>query len=350
MEKKILAVIFGGCSKEYEVSLQSAASIIEHLNINIYEIILIGITRTGEWFRYSGRVDNIKNDTWHTDSNCRQVVFSPGRSRHCLLELDNGRYFETGIDVVFPILHGKNGEDGTIQGLLELAGIPFVGCGTLSSAICMDKDVAHQLAHAAGVSVPISVAAAECMDMGEIVKKAEALKYPLFVKPAKAGSSFGITRVCCKDELEEAITEAFRYDGKIVIEEGIEGFEVGCAIMGNDRLMLGMVDEIELQKGFFDYTEKYTLKTSKIHMPARIDKLTAERIKATAVVLYNALCCRGFARVDMFLTPGGEIVFNEINTIPGFTSHSRYPSMLAGIGLSFENILDKLIELAVEKC
>lgn len=350
MDKKTIAVIFGGCSTEYEVSLQSAASVIEHLDKKLYETVLIGITRNGKWLRYFGGVENIKNDTWHREAGCRAAVFSPDRERHCLLELHEGKYTTTEIDVVFPVLHGKNGEDGTVQGLLELSGIPFVGCGTLSSALCMDKDMAHQLAACAGVKVPASIIAFAYTDPAEIAKRTEEMNYPLFVKPARSGSSFGITRVCTTEGVEAAVKKAFQHDKKILIEESIEGYEVGCAVLGNEQLILGMVDEIELQKGFFDYTEKYNLTTSKIHMPARIDKLMAERIKETAVVLYNALGCSGFSRVDMFLTPGGDIVFNEINTIPGFTSHSRYPNMLAGIGMSFGDILNKLIELAVERC
>lgn len=348
MDKMKVAVIFGGCSSEYEVSLKSAASVIEHLNKDLYEIILVGITREGEWLRYFGEVDGIKNDTWHLDKGCRAAAFSPDRSLNALIEFWEDRFVTTQIDVVFPVMHGKNGEDGTVQGLLELAAIPFVGCDTLSSALCMDKDIAHRLAQSAGVRVPPSITALKYTDVCEIIRRTETLRYPLFVKPAKAGSSFGITRAACQEELSDAIMEAFRHDSKIVIEEGIEGFEVGCAVLGNDELIIGEVDEIELQKGFFDYTEKYSLVSSKIYMPARLDYQTAERIKETALKLYKTLCCKGFARVDMFLTPAGHIVFNEINTIPGFTAHSRYPKMLGGIGMSFENILDKLIALALE--
>ncbi|MDF2986128.1 MAG: D-alanine--D-alanine ligase [Eubacterium sp.] len=349
MEKRKVAVLFGGCSTEYEVSLKSAASVIDNLNKDLYEIILVGITREGEWFRYFGAVGGIKNDTWHRDKNCRSAVFSPDRNLHALIEFWEDRFVTTQIDVVFPVMHGKNSEDGTVQGLLELAGIPFVGCDTLSSALCMDKDIAHKLAQSAGVRVPPSITAVKYMKITEIIRRTETLRYPLFVKPAKAGSSFGITRVASPEGLYDAIIEAFRHDSKIIVEEGIEGFEVGCAVLGNDELIIGEVDEIELQKGFFDYTEKYNLVSSKIHMPARLDRQTADRIRETAVKLYNTLCCRGFARVDMFLTPAGHIVFNEINTIPGFTAHSRYPKMLAGIGMSFENILDKLIALALEE-
>ncbi len=349
MNRKIVAVIFGGCSTEYEVSLQSAASVIEHINRDKYDIVSVGITREGSWFRYYGGAEKIRDDSWQEAWYCRAAAFSPDRNLRGLLEFYDGKFVTTQIDVAFPVLHGKNGEDGTVQGLLELSGIPFVGCDAQSSALCMDKDMAHRIAQSAGVRVPPSIAATSFMDVAEIIRKTEIMKYPLFVKPARAGSSFGITKAYYQEELYAAVSEAFRHDSKIVIEEGIEGFEVGCAVLGNDEPIVGEVDEIELQQGFFDYTEKYSLITSKIHMPARIDMRTAARIRDTAVTLYKALGCRDFSRVDMFLTPNGCIVFNEINTIPGFTAHSRYPNMLGGIGISFDEIVERLIKLAVER-
>jgi D-alanine---D-serine ligase len=212
----------------------------------------------------------------------------------------------------------------------------------------MDKDIAHRLVALAGVSVPQSVVINSPTAADSLHNATAHLQYPLFVKPSCAGSSFGITRVLNPDGLLDAVKAAFEHDRKVVIEQGVDGFEVGCAVLGNDELTVGEVDEIELSRGFFDYTEKYTLKSASIHMPARIDPDTAMRIKHTAKIIYKILGCRGFARVDMFLTPAGEIVFNEVNTIPGFTSHSRYPSMLKGIGMSFDIIVDTLISLAVE--
>ena len=251
------------------------------------------------------------------------------------------------LDAVLPMLHGKNGEDGTVQGLLALAGIPCIGCGLLSSALCMDKSTAHLLASQAGVKVPRSVLLDQMGSVSDLAKRTEDLAYPLFVKPVNAGSSFGITKITGPGQLADAVSLAFRYDSQVIVEEAVEGFEVGCAVMGTSRLFLGEVDEIELSSGFFDYEEKYTLKTSKIHMPARIDEATAQRIKDTAVLLYRALHCSGFARVDLFLTPSGEIVFNEINTIPGFTSHSRYPNMMKGARLSFGETVNRLLDEGV---
>ena len=206
--------------------------------------------------------------------------------------------------------------------------------------------MAHKLVCATGISVPKSVTIEHSM-MAELNKWTKDLRYPLFVKPVRAGSSFGITKIYKRDDLDVAVKLAFQHDDKVIIEENIEGFEVGCAILGKEKLIVGRVDEIELSEGFFDYTEKYTLKSSKIHMPARIDAQSEERVQETAIEIYRTLGCSGFARVDMFYTPSGEIVFNEVNTIPGFTSHSRYPNMMKGIGISFAEMLDKLIGLYV---
>ena len=341
MCKKTIAVIFGGCSPEYEVSLQSAYSVLQHLDPQKYNVIPVGITRQGDWYRYCGKLENIPADIWwqgprHLD----RVAVSNSRSVRGLIELRNAGVSVAPVDLAFPVLHGQNGEDGTVQGLFELAGIPVIGCGTLASALCMDKDRAHRLVQAAGIPVPRGIT----LRRGDPVDTRD-LCYPLFVKPVRAGSSFGITKIFRREDLELAVALAFEHDDTVIIEENVEGFEVGCAVMGIRDLTVGRVDEIELSHGFFDYTEKYTLKTSRIHMPARIDGATEERIRARARVIYRTLGCSGFARVDMFLRPDGEIVFNEVNTIPGFTAHSRYPNMMKGIGLSFSDMLDKLIGL-----
>ncbi len=346
MKKKTVAVIFGGNSSEYEISLMSVTSVFENIDSEKFDVIPVGITREGDWYRYKGSYDKVINNTWHENKEeLTPVVVSHSPSVHGLLELTEAGVVETKIDVAFPVLHGKNGEDGTVQGVFELAGIPVVGCGILSSAICMDKDVAHNLVEKAGVKVPKSVSFSleSNTDPKEATKD---LTYPLYVKPANAGSSIGITKINGEDELDKAVELAFKHDSKVVIEENIDGFEVGCAVLGNEELIIGRVDEIEMPGGFFDFEEKYNSKTSKIYMPARIDGETEERIKEAAAVIYKALVCSGLARVDMFLTPEKEIVFNEVNTMPGFTSHSRYPSMLKGIGISFGEIITRLIELA----
>ena len=350
MEKMIVAVLFGGCSNEYEVSLQSAYSVITHMDPEKYEKVLIGITKEGRWYRYYGSAENILNDTWCTDeTSCTPAIFSPNRYENYLLEETNGQVVKTMIDLVFPVLHGKNGEDGTLQGYLELAGIPYIGCDTLSSALCMDKDRAHKLAALEGVRTPASVVFSKSALIEEIIAETDQLKLPLFVKPVKSGSSIGITLVNERDELPSAVAEAFSHDERVIIEEFIDGFEVGCAILGNDDLIVGEVDEIELETGYFDFKEKYSLTTSKIHMPARIDEDLKAKVKDTGIKIYHALGCSGLARVDMFITPSGEIVFNEVNTFPGFTDHSRYPNMMKGIGLTFSEIIDKLIQLGLER-
>lgn len=356
--KKTVAVLFGGCSTEYEVSLKSACSVIEHLDPEKYQIILLGITRHGEWLKYDGELNEILNDTWSSHQSCMPAVISPDRTTRGLLVMNGGIPEKLPVDVVFPVLHGKNGEDGTIQGLLELAGIPFAGCGTLSSALCMDKDIAHRLAALEGIKITRTAIlnlpfypydSDPSSEFDEILKTETAgMRYPLFVKPANAGSSFGITKVEVPEDLKTAVRAAAYHDSKILVEEAVNGFEVGCAVLGNDVLTIGDLDEIELSGGFFNFKEKYTLETSKIHLPARIDEDTTRKIKESAAVVYNALGCRGFARADFFLTPDREIYFNEVNTIPGFTDHSRYPSMLKNIGISFEQLLDELIRLAVK--
>lgn len=346
IRKKRIAVLFGGCSTEYEVSLQSAAAVLKHMDAGRFDVLPIGITREGDWYHYTGRMELLLDDSWHTDrDNLHPVVISTNRSAPGFLEKKGNEHRMIKADLVFPVLHGKNGEDGTLQGLFELAGIPVIGCDTLSSALCMDKDRAHKLVSLAGIAVPLSAAFSHAGKAAAVEKIAEQFQYPLFVKPVRAGSSVGITKVNGAEELDAAIEYAFTYDREVIVEEAIEGFEVGCAILGRDELLVGRVDEIELAEGFFDYREKYTPEASRIHMPARINAETERRIQETAISIYRTLGCAGFARVDMFYTPSGEIVFNEVNTIPGFTAHSRYPNMMKGIGLSFPQMLNALLEL-----
>lgn len=346
-EKKKIAVIFGGCSSEYHISLQSAYAVIRHMDATKYAPVLIGISQVGDWFLFEGSIEKIRMDTWCNVKECTPVAVCLNRTTPHLLIIKDGTVKELILDAAFPVLHGKNGEDGTVQGVFELAGIPVIGCGILASALCMDKDRAHKLAHIAGVSVPKSFVINSMMKPNEAKQKADTLGYPLFVKPVKAGSSYGITKVSKPDEFLKAVESAFAYDKQVIVEEFIPGFEVGCAILGNEILTVGEVDEIELSDGFFDFKEKYTLETSAIHVPARIDSNIASKIKETAKTIYHALDCRGFARVDMFLTDSEEIVFNEVNTIPGFTEHSRYPNMLKAAGYSFEQIVSTLIEQVV---
>lgn len=342
---KTILVLFGGCSSEYEVSLQSAQAVLAHLDPRQVRPLPVGVTCDGRWLYCPASPDRLPHETWMEGGVPCALRLDRGKT--ALLLLDGGNT-ALDFDAAFPVLHGKNGEDGTVQGLLELVGIPLIGCGTLSSALCMDKDRAHKLAALAGIRTPKSAVFSPAAPWEEIVETAKSLGYPLFVKPVRAGSSFGVSRVESPGSLSAAVEAAFRHDGRILLEEAVPGFEVGCAVMGNPgetELTVGAVDEIELSGGFFDFGEKYTLKTSAIHCPARISPSQAARVQAAARTVYAALDCRVFARVDFFLTPEGELLFNEVNTIPGFTAHSRYPSMMQAAGLSFPALLRRLVEL-----
>lgn len=348
MKKTVIAVLFGGCSTEYEVSLQSAYAVLEHLDKSRFTPLAVGITRQGAWNYYTGPYSRILDGTWASvPAFLKPCILSSDRTRHELLVFTPQKVCYA-IDAVFPVLHGKNGEDGTVQGAVQLAGIPLIGCGTLSSALCMDKKRAHDLVRLAGIESAKSV----CIQQGDsdesIIGAAKALQYPIFVKPVRSGSSFGITRLTEPQELLSAVRQAFAHDRQVLLEEAVDGVEVGCAIYGNETLSAGLVDEIELSNGFFNFEEKYTLKTSQIHCPARISDETAAELIAAAKQIYRILDCRVFARVDLFLTPSGKIYFNEVNTIPGFTPHSRFPTMLQGVGLSFTELLSKLIELGMQ--
>lgn len=349
MTKIRVGVIFGGKSSEYEISLKSACSVLENLDKDKYEVIKIGITREGQWLRYYGEIDKIKDNIWHLDSSCHKIIISQNMEDREIIEIRNNSLIHTKIDIMFPVLHGKNGEDGTIQGLFEIAGIPYVGCNVASSSICMDKDYAHKIVDNEGFRVPKSLIINNRIDEEEINDFIEDVSFPIYVKPANEGSSIGMTKAVNKSELIEGIEEAFNYDNRVVLEENIDGFEVGCAIMGNDELIIGTVDEIEVPGGFFDFTEKYSLANSKIYLPARIDNDLSEKIKEIAKGIYRTLGCTGLARVDMFVDRNNKIIFNEVNTMPGFTTGSRFPNMLLHSGIQYKDILDKLIEQGLER-
>lgn len=346
--KKTVAVIFGGASSEYEISLKSAAAVIENLDKDKYDIVNIGITRTGKWLRYYGGYEEIKNDRWLNSQDCISCFFSPDKSERILIEIKGTELVSTKVDVAFPVLHGKNGEDGAIQGLLEICGISYVGCDIITSAVCLDKDMAHKLVKAAGFNVPESLVINHGYNRENMLKFIESIGYPVYVKPANEGSSIGMTKAYDENQLFEGIEEAFRYDRKVVLEENIDGFEVGCAIIGNDELVVGTVDEIETPGGFFNFKEKYTLENSKIHLPGRIDSSLSEKIKAVGMGIYRALGCKGLSRVDLFVDKNQRIVFNEVNTLPGFTEGSRFPRMLLNSGMEYKSLLDKLIQLALD--
>jgi D-alanine-D-alanine ligase len=352
--KKAL-VIFGGASPEYEVSLRSAHSVIDNIPKDKYEVLTLGITKDGRWLLYTGSSENIGSGAWLKFERflCPAVV-SPDRSIHGITVMRGGQVENVRVDVVFPVLHGKNGEDGTIQGLFELAGIPFVGCGTLSSAMSMDKAVTNTLADYAGIAQAkwLSVTSYDYKNAPEKFRQSclEKTGFPLFVKPANAGSSVGITKVRDEGGLAAAIEAAFLHDDKIVVEENIDGREVECAVLGNDETYAPVVGEIVPCNEFYDYDAKYISDGSVIHIPADIPPETAEKVRAEAQRIYRTLGCSGLSRVDFFIRrKDGAVLFNEINTIPGFTSISMYPKMFEAAGMSYSELLDRLLTLACEK-
>lgn len=352
-EKLRLAVIFGGQSSEHEVSLMSATSILQNLDPEKYDVTMVGITKTGKWLLYTGPVEDLTTGAWERGP-VTPAFLSPDPTVHGLVALRDTGAQVIPLDVIFPALHGKNGEDGTIQGLFQLSGIPYVGCDTESSAICMDKAVTHSLLSSADIEQAHYLwFYADRFDVAPdtIKNKIQArLDFPVFVKPANAGSSVGVSKVERFEDLDEAIRVAAREDAKIVVEEGIRGQEVECAVLGNREAQASIVGEIGASAQFYDYDDKYINGTSQLYIPARIPEEVSEKIRATAVRAYRLLGCSGLARVDFFVTEDDhKVVLNEINTLPGFTSISMYPKLWMAMGLSYGELLDRLIDLAFQK-
>ena len=351
--KLSLAVIFGGVSSEHEVSRMSVTSILENLSNERYEVHMVGITKEGRWLLYTGPVEDILSGAWE-QGPVTPAFLSPDPSVHGLVALRDGKAETIHVDVIFPALHGKNGEDGTIQGLFQLSGIPYVGCDTESSAICMDKAVTHSLLSSADIEQAHYLwFYADRFDAAPdtIKNKIQArLDFPVFVKPASAGSSVGVNKVERFEDLDQAIRKAAREDKKVVVEEGITGQEVEVAVLGNRDCDASLVGEIGASAQFYDYDDKYINGTSQLYIPARIPQEVSEKIRQTAVRAYRLLGCSGLARVDFFVTAGdNRVILNEINTLPGFTSISMYPKLWMAMGLSYGELLDKLIELALQR-
>jgi D-alanine--(R)-lactate ligase len=336
-----IGIIFGGSSEEHPISVKSAQEVARSLDTDKYEPFYVGITKDGAWKLCAG-----PGADWE-DGDCRTAVLSPDRSVGGLLVLAPGQYETIGLDLVLPVLHGRLGEDGAMQGLLELSGIPYVGCDVQSSALCMDKSLAYIVARSAGIATPgfRTVAGHESVDP-------RGLTYPVFVKPARSGSSFGVSKVTRPEELPGAVEEARRYDAKVLIEEAVAGREVGCAILGDDSdLVAGEVDRIALSHGFFRIHQENAPESgsenSTAIVPADIPAASRTLVQETAKAIYRALGCRGLARVDMFLKEDGTVVLNEVNTFPGMTSYSRYPRMMAAAGLPLAEVLDRLVSLTL---
>ena len=353
--KQNIAVIFCGCSSEHEISLLSASYILRQLDEEKYNVTMLGITKEGRWLLYPGPVDALADGSWEKDPGCKPAFLSPDRSTHGIVVLEEGQAQVLPVDVIFPVLHGKNGEDGTIQGLFALSGIPYVGCDTLSSAVCMDKAVTHSLLNNFGIEQAhylwfFAHRYQDPQGREKIRNKIlQRLTFPIFVKPANAGSSVGVSKVSSLEELDAAVEKAIAEDGKIVVEEGIEGQEVECAVLGNDFPEVSIVGEIGASAEFYDYDDKYKNGTSQLYIPARLPEETAQEIRKTAVRAYRMLGCKGFARVDFFVRKSdGKVLLNELNTLPGFTAISMYPKLWETCGLEGPALIDRLIQCALE--
>lgn len=339
--KKQVAIIFGGKSPEYGVSLVSVSAVIQAIDLRTVDIWLIGINHEGSWFHFRGDLERIVSDTWQAD--CLPVQLDTSGLKGQLL-IQGKQWSSQKIDLAFPVMHGAYGEDGRIQGLLEMAGIPYVGCDVMTAALCMDKYLTHRVVASLGIQVTPSISFHLKSEYGLALEDfLSQASFPLFVKPVRAGSSYGISQVSHRHELAEALSLAGKYDQQVMIEQAVAGFEVGCGVMGNQQLIIGGVDEVELTSGFFDFTEKYQLISAKIHCPARISQATRERVRQQAENVYRGLKCRGLARVDFFLQPDGQLLFNEINTMPGFTAHSRFPNLMKEVGWSYEEVVQELL-------
>ncbi len=360
MEKMNVMVIFGGKSGEHEISLKSATSILKAMDKDKYNIIMVGITKEGIWKLYEGPIDEIQGGNWEkiVDKAEKEADF---KSQICLLPTDkgsgiislaNGRREK--IDVIFPVLHGPFGEDGTIQGLFEMINVAYVGAGVLASSLAMDKAMTKKLLQAEGISqadYDLIIFKQYKENQMEIVYRIEdGFEYPVFVKPANMGSSVGISKAYNRERLKESIELAGKYDRKIVIEETINGREIECAILGNDNPLASLPAEIIPTAEFYDYHDKYIAGTSEFIIPANLSENMTNKVRDMAIKVYKLLDCTGLARVDFFVEDKtNRILLNEVNTMPGFTNISMYPKMLEAAGIKYEDLIDKLIELAIDR-
>lgn len=352
MKRKLrVAILFGGKSAEHEVSLQSARNVVAALDRTKYEPVMIGINKAGQWLapgvseRYMALTTK-QQQSKGPEKSREVVMLAP--SGEGILTRDSGM-IEGKIDVVFPVLHGPFGEDGTVQGLLKLADVPFVGAGVLGSAVGMDKDVMKRLLRDAGIPIAkfVVVKSHEKVKFVDVKKQ---LGLPMFVKPANLGSSIGVSKVMSEADFKLALKEAFEFDTKILIEEFIEGREVECSVLGNDEPVASVPGELVVRSDFYSYEAKYLDADSMVpEIPAKLSKALAKKVQDTAIVAYKALCCEGMGRVDSFVTKDERVIVNEINTIPGFTNISMYPKMWEASGLSYSKLIDKLIALAIER-
>lgn len=349
--KRKAAVIFGGMSSEHEVSCVSAINVASGFRKEKYDLVLIGITKEGKWLLADG-IESIRDGSWKKGG--ATAVISPDRSRPGILVLKDDSYEYIKIDVIFPVLHGKYGEDGAIQGLIELSGIPYVGCGVLGSAVAMDKISTKIFVERLGIRQAnyVTDIARDTGALEATVREAEEkLGYPVFVKPANAGSSCGVSKACDREQLKEAVRLAKEFDARVLIEEMIVGHEVECAVLGGAEVSATRIGEVLAAAEFYDYEAKYHNAQSKTVIdPAGIPVSVKEEVRADAVAIFNAVSGFGLSRVDFFIEKEtNEVVFNEINTIPGFTNISMYPMLWKDMGLAREDLIDRLIETAFER-
>lgn len=353
MSKLNVCVLFGGISPEHDVSLRSAESVLLNMNKEKYNVIPVGITKDGDWIRFGGDdYSLLPGGHWQSHPDNRRCALSPVRGQGLLVFEEDCAAREM-IDVVFPVLHGENGEDGAMQGLLQMAGIPYVGPHVSASAVAMDKTLTKLVVDNAGVTQ----AAWQLVRSSELEHRKEAIlenleaqfAYPMFVKPAGTGSSVGVSKAADADQLWAALVQAGKFDEKILVEEFIHGREVEVAVMGNSNPVASVCGEIDSGAEFYDYDAKYITDTSVAYIPARISEETAEYVREQAVKVYSAIGCQGLSRVDFFVTYADQrVVFNEINTLPGFTSISMFPKLFAASGIPYDQLIDQLLELALE--
>ncbi len=346
-----VALIYGGRSAEHEVSLRSACSIFEAMDRDRYEVVPIVITHEGAWYRRPAEASSFGPEPSLVGSD--RLLFSPDPGHQGFLRIyDDGRTEPLPIDMVFPVLHGTYGEDGTLQGLLDLANLPYVGCGVLASAVGMDKVLMKGAFRDNGLQIGpfFWFLRSEWEDRkAAILEKMQQSRFPLFIKPANLGSSVGITRISEPSDFEAAVTLAASYDRKVLVEDGISGRELEVSVLGNDRAIASLPGEVIAHSEFYDYEEKYIRDTAELIIPANLSSSQREEAQSAAVTAFRAVDGSGLARVDMFLTPENRIVVNEINTLPGFTSASMYPKLWEATSLPYRELLDKLIDLALER-
>lgn len=350
MSKLTVAVLFGGQSSEHEVSLVSAKTVISNINKDIYEVVLVGITKDGRWLSVNS-IEDITTGAWLESKTT--AVISPDTSHKGILLIDNGKVTVKPVDVIFPVLHGLNGEDGTVQGLIELSKIPYVGCGVLASSVSMDKLYTKIVVDTLNIRQAryVAVRADELSDMKNAVDRVEQkLGYPVFIKPSNAGSSKGVSKAHNREELEQGLQDAAKHDRKILVEETIVGREIECAVLGSQTVKASGVGEIVAAAEFYDYDAKYNNAESKTIISPELPAGAEEQIREAAVAIFKAVDGHGLARVDFFLEKDtNEIVFNEINTLPGFTSISMYPMLWEARGFSKERLVEKLIQLGLAR-